>query len=47
MCDRDTRNTRYRQGLCADCGQKRYSAGRIRCQECHHEHERREVQWLD
>ena len=30
-----TRHARYRQGLCADCGQKRYSAGRPRCQECH------------
>ncbi len=29
------RHTRYRQGLCVDCGQKRYSAGRSRCTECH------------
>lgn len=29
------RHTRYRQGLCVDCGQKRYSAGRPRCTGCH------------
>lgn len=29
------RHTRYRQFLCIDCGQNRYSAGRPRCTECH------------
>lgn len=38
----ETRNTkreleaaRYRVGLCVDCGAKRHSAGRPRCEACH------------
>ena len=27
---------RYRAGLCVSCGEKPYSAGRPRCDECHH-----------
>jgi hypothetical protein len=29
-------NTAYRAGLCIDCHSRRYSAGRPRCNECHH-----------
>lgn len=38
MASRDEQNARYRQGLCCDCGEKPYSAGRPRCAECHREH---------
>lgn len=36
-----TRHTRYRAGLCVDCGLKPYSAGRPRCQKCHQTYEQR------
>jgi tRNA(Ile2) C34 agmatinyltransferase TiaS len=41
MADAETRHVRYRQSLCVDCGERRYSAGRPRCDECHHKYERR------
>lgn len=37
---REERYDRYRAGLCVDCGQKPYSAGRPRCEECHRKHVR-------
>jgi hypothetical protein len=36
--DRVTRASRYRSGLCVDCGVREHSAGRTRCDECHQEH---------
>lgn len=35
MPDRSEANRRYISGLCVDCGEKPYSAGRPRCNECH------------
>jgi tRNA(Ile2) C34 agmatinyltransferase TiaS len=29
---------RYRRGVCIDCGTKRHSAGRPRCNRCHARH---------
>lgn len=34
MVTREEANERYRNFLCVDCGVKRYSAGRTRCNEC-------------
>lgn len=31
----DEQNARYRRGICVDCGEKPYSAGRPRCNDCH------------
>ena len=35
MSTRDERNARYVAFLCVDCGKERYSAGRVRCDDCH------------
>ena len=35
---RDERTERYKAGLCIDCGQKPYAAGRVRCTPCHETH---------
>lgn len=35
MTATEIRHERYRQGLCVDCGQHPYSAGRPRCGTCH------------
>lgn len=37
---------RYRRHLCITCGEKRHSAGRPRCAECHatrHTHQQQEA----
>jgi len=31
----DAQNTAYRHGWCIDCGYRRQSAGRPRCESCH------------
>ncbi len=36
----DEQDRRYRAFLCVGCGEKRYSAGRTRCDECHRKHVR-------
>lgn len=36
--DREEANRRYRARLCCDCGTVPHSAGRPRCDECHHNH---------
>ena len=36
QAERDAANAAYRQGLCRDCGNQPPSAGRPRCDECHH-----------
>ncbi|MDP7721813.1 hypothetical protein [Mycobacterium sp. TY814] len=38
MSTRDEQNARYRQGLCCVCGLVPYSAGRVRCDDCHRAH---------
>lgn len=35
LTDREARNAAYRAGYCADCGERPYSAGRPRCEDCH------------
>ncbi len=35
MTTREERARRYRAGLCVTCGEKPYSAGRVRCGTCH------------
>lgn len=37
---RDEQARRYRASLCIDCGEKRHSAGRTRCEDCHRKHVR-------
>jgi hypothetical protein len=38
---REQRNERYVAGLCIDCGNEPYSAGRPRCADCHTAHQAR------
>ena len=38
MTNREESNRRYRAGLCVTCGEKPYSAGRVRCDDCHRAH---------
>lgn len=35
MSTREERNARYVAFLGVDCGKERYSAGRVRCDDCH------------
>ena len=32
---RELKHSRYRQGICIDCGERKHSPGRPRCNGCH------------